>query len=332
MSLSAPSHSKGLLAPGEVLATRYRVTQFLTKGSSSEIYVVQDELLDGQELALKLFNSVVSRDPRLFTALQQEVLLHRTLRHPNILQLYEAVLGTAKHTFLTMEYVDGCPLSQLVQSYKGTELSVEESVYVFIEFAAGISYLHQHSLVHRNIQSQEVLISRRGDIRIKGCGRQAIAGRRHIQAEGTGENRFCAPENLHGGLINATSNQFSLGALLYSLLVGKEALPKPGEAFPDIRGIRSVPTWVGELVNTCLQPDPEKRFESVEQAVLFVEAQSDIESLEQLARERLQKRVQDSKRVTRRTRPSGVTQGRVLSQSRGVRYQRVPGEFRRGKK
>jgi serine/threonine protein kinase len=326
--VSLSSSLKGLLSPGEVIANRYEVIAFLARGAHSELYTVSDTSLDGQELVLKLFDPMVAKDPRTFTALQQELLTNRTLRHPNILQLLDAGLSGGVHTFITLEYVDGCTLTQLLSSCRATDITIEEAVYVFIELAAGLSYAHQHDIVHRCLYPGQALISRRGDLRIKGCGSSAVVGR--ADAKQSREIiSFAAPETKSSGIHDILSNQYSLGVMLYSMLVGTEmvyAAAERKQQLPDLRGLRALPTWVGELVLTCVQLDRKRRFQTMEQAALFVEAQANVESLEAAARERLSKRIQELRRVTRKTRPSAVHSGRHAS-----RFQAIPREFKERK-
>lgn len=316
MAHDLTSRKKGLLAPGQVLSGRYRVRSLLAYGASSEVYLVQDNLLNGQLLALKLFDRSVCKDPRILSALQQELLINRTLRHPNILHIYDASFGEFTHDYITIEFVEGCSLVEMLRSNQTDELSLEEAVYVFVEFAAGLSYAHQQSVFHRDISPEQVLISTRGDVRIQRCGRPQVLGRKLTHSK---EALFEleSPEQKRDGIIDENANQYSLGLLLFGLLAGLNALKNLPEAelLSDIRSLRATPRWVAQLIQTCTQVNPEKRFDSMEQALLFVEAQSDIDAIEEVARERLKKRILESRRVVRQKRSSTIGKRRQSARS-----------------
>ena len=306
----------GLLHRGQMVDERYLVKSIIAHSASSEVYAVEDTLLNGQLLALKIFCPLVSRDPRLLTALQQEILVNRTLRHPSIIQLYNSSIGESSHDYITMEIVDGCTLENLLNN-RNECLSVEEAIYVFFELAAGLSYAHQHSVVHRNLQFNQALVSRRGDIRLKGLGRPAVIGRRVLPDS---KNRIFleAPETTKDGIVDELSNQYSLGILLFGLLAGPQYMinrPRP-ELLADMRSIREVPTWVAELIHTCTKVSVGDRFDSIEQALLFAEAQTDIDSLEIEARSGLKRRILELTRVTRPKRPSTIGSGSTKRKTR----------------
>ena len=314
--------SKGTesLQRGEVIAGRYEVRKSICRGSTGEVYQVIDRALDDQKIALKMLYPHLLRDERVFARFRNEVLLTRALRHPNIIQMYDLGKDDRGNYFLTMQYVEGTSLGRLLRQLKQGQFTFNEVLYIAAEICGGLSYAHQSGVIHRDLKPDNLLISINGDVRVTDFGVAQVATRPGASTrpgEKIGTPLYMAPEQFREDQIDERVDQYSLGVLTFELLAG--APPFSGDnlttvahkhcsmPLPDIRKIRRrIPPWFVEFIRTASDKEPTERFESLDQALSFIEAQCCIEDAEFDARQRLGNRVREALRHTRRKRNSAV--------------------------
>ena len=212
----------------------------------------------------------------------QEAKVAMGLNHPNIVQVYD--FGkVGRDYYLAMEFVDGVELSRLLQAGRDIEqpLAVGDAVYVAVEVARGLDYIHrresaageQLGLVHRDISPQNVMISWDGAVKIVDFGiASSMRERQQEEDELRGKYRYMSPEEARGEEIDARSDLFSLGAVLFEMLCGRQLFrgEQPREVLdlvesavvPDISTLNpDLPDRLEHALYKMLAAQPDRRFE-----------------------------------------------------------------------
>jgi eukaryotic-like serine/threonine-protein kinase len=186
--------------------------------------------------------------------------------------------------YIVFEYIDGENLKELVVR-KG-RLDVREALEIALEIARGLGFAHDHGLVHRDVKPQNVLLNGDGGAKVTDFGiARSLDVERGVTQTGTvlGTSNYIAPEQANGQPVDAHTDVYSLGIVLYEMLTGE--LPFPGENFvavamkhiqepsPSVLDVRGdVPLRVAEMIDRALEKDPEQRFPTMDAFAAEIEA------------------------------------------------------------
>jgi serine/threonine-protein kinase len=255
---------------------RYEVKRLLGQGAMGKVYLAEDPKLDRQ-VAIKVLTYGVS-DPSIRRRFRLEAKAIAALKHPNIVELYDYSGEDAADLYLVMEYVPGLSLYHLIAS-RGP-MSEATTLCVGHELAMALEHAHQNQVVHRDLKPENVLLHQ-GRVVLTDFGvvkaissaspLGAAADRTRTQVLGT--PGFMAPEQFTGRNIDARTDIFSFGAVLYNLATGH--LPFDGDSVDEIltrmrRGRFHDPREHDpvlseafcELVGRCLPAKPKDRLKS----------------------------------------------------------------------
>lgn len=261
------------LAPGEIVARRYRIAGLLGRGGMGEVYRA-DDLKLGLPVALKFLSSELESDPNALTRLHTEVRNARQVSHPHVCRVHDIDEVDGRH-FLTMEYVDGEDLASLL--HRIGRLPEAKATEIGRQIAAGLGAAHERGVVHRDLKPANVMIDGHGRAKITDFGLAVTA------AEGRGElagtPQYMAPELFAGGEATVQSDLYALGLLLYEVLTGRRPFEAKtlGEwkerhetALPadPSRDVRDLAPEVGRIVLRCLEKDPARRPRSAAQVAV----------------------------------------------------------------
>ena len=269
------------LAPGHKLGP-YEVLSVVGTGGMAEVYRARDPRL-GRDIALKVVNESLAASPELVRRFEQEARIAGSLNHPNIVAVYDVGIHDGTPYFVT-ELLEGESLRQRLARGRvplGTALDWG------IQLAHGLAAAHRRGIVHRDVKPENVFITPGGQVKLLDFGiaklaEEARAGPRdlmeatlHRDGGGTrtgsviGTPGYMSPEQVRGDPVDARTDIFSLGAVLYELLSGTRAFPgaslvESGYAIlnedpPPLPA--SVPSGIGQVILRCLQKDPEHRFQ-----------------------------------------------------------------------
>jgi eukaryotic-like serine/threonine-protein kinase len=259
---------------GEVFADRYELTELVGTGGMSSVYKAHDTLLE-RNVALKVLHDHYSDDDEFVERFKREARTVAQLSHPHIVTVIDR--GEAEgRQFIVFEYIDGENLKErLVRSGR---LPVEDALELALEIARGLAYAHQFGLVHRDVKPQNVLLNGDGRAKVTDFGIARSLDVEHgVTQTGTvlGTSNYIAPEQASGQPVDAHTDVYSLGVVLYELLAGD--VPFPGENFvsvamkhvndppPNLLDVRrDVPLRVATAVDRALEKDPAQRFPSME--------------------------------------------------------------------
>jgi serine/threonine-protein kinase len=213
---------------------QYRLVEQLAVGGMAEIYVATTAGVAGFEkrVALKVIHPNYSEDPDFVQMLIDEAKLAVQLQHANIVQTYD--LGRVdEQYYIAMELIDGVDLYRLLRRASELDIDFPFEVVAFVgqEVSAGLDYAHKKTdqkgrpleIVHRDVSPQNVLLSRGGEVKIVDFGIAKAAQRNQRTAAGVikGKYYYMSPEQAWGDKVDARSDVFSTGILMYEMLVGQ---------------------------------------------------------------------------------------------------------------
>ena len=259
--------------PGDVIADRYELEELVGTGGMSSVFRAHDRQLD-RRVAIKILHEHYAQDPEYLERFRREARAVARLSHPNIVTVIDRGDDGGRQ-FIVFEHVDGENLKELV--LRSGRLPVGQALELALAIADGLSFAHQHGLVHRDVKPQNVLLSSEGEVKVTDFG---IARSLHVDhgvtqtgtVLGTGE--YLSPEQASGKQVSPATDVYSLGVVLWELLAGD--VPFVGENFvavalrhvneppPHLRERRTdVSPRLDAAVQRALAKDPAQRFPSM---------------------------------------------------------------------
>jgi serine/threonine protein kinase/Flp pilus assembly protein TadD len=301
-TLQTPVHE---LTTGSTFAGRFQVIEELGHGGMGRVYKVHDTKV-GEKIALKLIRPEAGLDKTTIERFSNELRLARKIRHKNICQMFD--LGEDKGTrYITMEYVHGEDLKQLVR--KVGRLSPGQAVGIAKQVCEGLEEAHKLGVVHRDLKPQNIMIDEDGNARIMDFGIARSLSGKGITGAGVmiGTPEYMSPEQVEGKEVDARSDIYSLGIILYEMVTGrvpfegdtpftigvkqKSEIPRPPKELND-----QVPEDLNSVILKCLAKDRGGRYQSA--ADLFSELGRIHEGIPTTARLIPKKKALTSKTIT----------------------------------
>jgi len=267
---------------GETIAERYELEEVVGQGGMSTVYKAHDSLLE-RNVALKVLHQQYNEDEDFVERFKREARSVAQLQHPNIVTVIDRG-EEAGRQYIVFEFIDGENLKELVVR-KG-RLDLRDALEIALEVARGLAFAHDHGLVHRDVKPQNVLLNGDGRAKVTDFGIARSLDVDHGMTQtGTilGTSNYIAPEQASGQPVDAHTDVYSLGIVLYEMLTGE--LPFPGESFvavamkhiqepaPNVLDVRGdVPLRVAEMIDRALEKDPEHRFPTMDAFAAEIEA------------------------------------------------------------
>jgi eukaryotic-like serine/threonine-protein kinase len=201
-----------------------RILEEIGSGSISTVYKAVEQRL-GRTVAIKALKSTIATSSPFAAHLEREARMLGELCHPNIAQLFHFE-KSADQMYLVLEHVDGCSLSRLLA--KKPKLPPVVAAAIGAQVARGLCHAHERGIVHRDVKPPNVLLSWRGDVKLVDFG---IAQRERMpsldepieradESAAFGTPAYMSPEQILGEFVDARSDLFSLGVVLYQMLAG----------------------------------------------------------------------------------------------------------------
>jgi tRNA A-37 threonylcarbamoyl transferase component Bud32 len=267
---------------GETIAERYELEEVVGHGGMSTVYKAHDSLLE-RNVALKVLHQQYNEDEDFVERFKREARSVAQLQHPNIVTVIDRG-EEAGRQYIVFEFIDGENLKELVVR-KG-RLDLHDALEVALEVARGLAFAHDHGLVHRDVKPQNVLLNGDGRAKVTDFGiARSLDVEHSVTQTGTilGTSNYIAPEQASGQPVDAHTDVYSLGIVLYEMLTGE--LPFPGESFvavamkhiqepsPNVLDVRGdLPLRVAEMIDRALEKDPEHRFPTMDAFAAEIEA------------------------------------------------------------
>ncbi len=263
-SATTGSINHGRFLPGTILSKRYRIVGMLGKGGMGEVYRA-DDLELGQSVALKFLPKKLAEDSRSLERFRGEVRLSRQVSHPNVCRVYD--IGQIDgQWFLSMEYVDGEDLAQLLK--RVGRFNAERATELARELCMGLQAAHEKAVLHRDLKPANIMIDGRGKLLITDFGLAEIADEVRGDDIRSGTPAYMSPEQLAGREVTQRSDIYSMGMILHEIYTGKpvweagsiaELLQKRSSSTPTPSSLTDLDPLVETVIQRCLEPDPEKR-------------------------------------------------------------------------
>ena len=254
----------GGFVPGAVVAQRYRIVAMLGRGGMGEVYRA-DDLVIGQQVALKFLPRSVERDPERLNRLISEVRIARQIAHPNVCGVYDIGSDDGRH-FISMEYVKGEDLASLL--HRIGRLAPDKATQIARQLCAGLAAAHERGVLHRDLKPANIMLDDRGVARITDFGLAAIAADIQASEVAEGTPAYMAPEQLAGSAVTVRSDIYSLGLVLYELYTGRslfggatigELLQQRSSGTGNLRLSDDVDPAITRLLERCMAEEPERR-------------------------------------------------------------------------
>lgn len=257
----------------------YEVVSSIARGGMATVYLATDRK-QNRRVALKVIHPHIAEDSEFLQRFLHEVRIHRELKHPNIVELFDFG-DTPDELFVAMEYIDGATLRYLLEQM--TKLPCELALYVAGEVLRGLAFAHQKGIVHRDVKPANVLMTRSGEIKVADFGISRTAEMTRLTQTGDviGTPAYMSPEQALAEPVDGRSDIFSVGILLYEMLTGRNpfgtdnpvtTIRRVIDAYPDdlFRLEPTIPMEVEELVGRMLAKDPSRRFPTAMDALQAV--------------------------------------------------------------
>src|ERR1700753_2045699 len=260
-----------------LLGDRYELDGVVGRGGMAEVYRAHDIRLD-RTVAIKTLRTDLARDQTSRPGFRREAQSAASLNHPSIVAVYDTGEDMANGIpvpYIVMEFVDGRTVRDLLQS--DHRLLPERSLEIIDGVLGALDYSHQSGIVHRDIKPGNVMVTRNGDIKVMDFGiARAMSDTQATMtqtAQVIGTAQYLSPEQARGERVDARSDLYSTGCLMYELLTGRP--PFTGDSpvaiayqhvretpVPPSRIDPSLPPWADSIVLKAMAKSPGDRYQS----------------------------------------------------------------------
>lgn len=247
-----------------ILAARYEVGELIGRGGMAEVHIGHDTRL-GRTVAIKILRSDLARDPSFQNRFRREAQSAAALNHPAIVAVYDTgedvitePTGVVQHVpFIVMEYVEGHTVRDILRD--GHAVPIEEAVEIAAGVLSALEYSHHAGIVHRDIKPANVMITPTGAVKVMDFGiARAVADSAATMTQTQaviGTAQYLSPEQARGEQVDARSDLYSSGCLLFEMLTGRP--PFIGDspvavAYQHVREIPPVPSSIASDVPETL--------------------------------------------------------------------------------
>ena len=248
----------------------YQVTEKIGEGGMAVVYKGYQPSLN-RYVAIKVLRQEMSQDEQLVTRFRREALAVAELHHPNILHVYDAGFAQGVY-YIVMAFVDGGSLKELIM--RGS-LDVDRAVSIGAQLADALHHAHELGLVHRDVKPSNVLLTREGRPLLCDFGIAKAVDESHgLTRTGTaiGTPEYMAPEQVQGQKVDARTDIYAMGLVLYEMLTGwvpfsattpmATLYKQVNEPPPPLRQSNvSVPDWLEQTVEKALAKRPVDRYQ-----------------------------------------------------------------------
>jgi beta-lactam-binding protein with PASTA domain len=268
-----------MIDPETIIDGRYRVISRLGSGGMADVYLAQDQLL-GREVAVKVLHHHFSEDQEFVERFRREASSAAALSHPNIVAIFDRGEWNGTY-YIAMEYVAGRTLKAIVREHGA--LDPAAAIDIVVQILRAARFAHRRGVIHRDLKPHNVMLDDEGRARVTDFG-IARAGASDMTLTGSimGTAQYLSPEQAQGLAVNASSDLYSIGVILYELLTG--VVPFEGEtavavAFKQVSAEPlppsalnpSLPHSLDAVVLRALAKNPAERYADADELIAALE-------------------------------------------------------------
>ncbi|GAA4061234.1 Stk1 family PASTA domain-containing Ser/Thr kinase [Actinomadura miaoliensis] len=260
-----------------LLGGRYQLEGVIGRGGMAEVYRARDLRLD-RVVAVKTLRSDLARDPTFQARFRREAQSAASLNHPSIIAVYdtgEDTVGDTSIPYIVMEYVDGSTLRDLLRENRA--LLPEKALEITDGILRALDYSHRGGIVHRDIKPANVMLTRAHEVKVMDFGiARAMADSAATMtqtAQVIGTAQYLSPEQARGERVDARSDIYSTGCVLYELLTGRPPFTGDSpvaiayqhvreEPVPPSQVDADIPQWADAIVLKAMAKDADHRYQN----------------------------------------------------------------------
>ncbi len=249
----------------------YRITDKIGEGGMGAVYKGVDQMLE-REVAIKMLRPELARQPDVLERFRSEAVTLAKLNHPNIATLYNFLQHEGDY-FMVMEFVPGNTIENIIIKFGA--IAYERAIPLFCQALEGIDQAHRKGIIHRDIKPANVMVLDAGAVKVMDFGIARMLGSARLTKQGNvvGTVEYMSPESIRGEDVDARSDIYSLGILLYEMLTGRlpfentseyelmrsqiEDAPPPPTAY-----LPNIPVAIEQAIMRSLAKRREARFQT----------------------------------------------------------------------
>ena len=257
---------------GKMLDNRYEILELIGRGGMANVYKAKCHRLD-RLVAVKILHSDLAQNADFRRRFMDESRAVAQLSHPNIVSVYD-VSCSDDVDYIVMELIDGVTLKQYME--RRGQMDWREALHFITQIMRGLSHAHSRGVIHRDIKPQNIMVLRDGSVKVADFGIACLANQgQTLTQEALGSVHYISPEQARGDRIDARSDIYSAGVVLYEMLTGR--LPFEGDSAVSvaIQHLSSVPLAPRDIDPSIPEPlelicmkamnsDPNKRYASAD--------------------------------------------------------------------
>lgn len=266
---------------GKLLDNRYEILEIIGTGGMARVYKARCHRLN-RLVAIKILREDLAQDAEFRRRFHDESQAVAMLSHPNIVAVYD-VSRSSELEYIVMELIDGITLKQYMQK-KGNKLNWREALHFITQIIKALGHAHSRGIIHRDIKPHNVMVLRDGSVKVAdfGIARVASGGHSTLTQEALGSVHYISPEQARGSHIDARSDLYSAGVVLYEMITGR--LPFEGDtpvsvAIQHINSIplspreidSAIPEALEKITMRAMAPNPDNRYFSADEMLTDLE-------------------------------------------------------------
>jgi predicted Ser/Thr protein kinase len=257
-----------------------RIVEEIASGGMAVVYRAVQEPL-GRTVAIKALKTSAAAEENVVTRFEREAKSLANLQHENIIHVYDFHEERGA-MFIVMEYVQGIDLYDLLE--KCGRVPYDVAAILAMQVARAMDYVHYRGIVHRDIKPANIMIARTGGVKVMdfGIARDTSFGDLTEAGTGIGTPAYMSPEQVLGDKLDARSDIFSLGVVLYQMVTGKKPFVEDEkksamhkirlEKHESVRAVNpEVPRELANIIDRCLEKQPRDRWRSAQHMVMALE-------------------------------------------------------------
>ncbi len=270
---AAPADANSTLNPATLaaLSQRYDILADAGHGSMGNVYKARDRET-GEIVALKLLKPEIASDQSMMDRFKNELLFARKITHKNVCRVHEfnRIGGIA---YTSMEFVEGESLRSVLNRFGG--LPPRKAIDLVSQICSGLKEAHAQGIVHRDLKPENVMIDAQGNVKIMDFGiARSMEALTRMTGSMVGTPAYMAPEQVGGKPVDYRTDIYSLGLIMYEVFTGAQAFQGDNAVAVALKQMRespvppheieaTVPVAIERAILKCLEKEPAKRFQSI---------------------------------------------------------------------